>query len=200
NQDITPFAQTYALGTNFYTAGDKDWWQTVVFVDLPSSLATGATDISISNVAGDSVVSSLNIIDGIGQPELFDVDQNGPMNLDQLSVLERIEHFVVSFSASIIPHAIQVDFNHDPDAANGGTGKAYVSNPRGDLKSITWNDDGTNLRVLLTPAQLQSVSDIKDFKFYVSGGITNLASNNIVAVDINGNPVPGVTVEIITAR
>ncbi|MDH5570794.1 MAG: hypothetical protein OEY89_03450, partial [Gammaproteobacteria bacterium] len=32
NQDITPFAQTYALGTNFYTAGDKDWWQTVVFL------------------------------------------------------------------------------------------------------------------------------------------------------------------------
>jgi len=200
NQDITPFAQTYALGTSFYTSGDKDWWQTVVFVDLPDSLPTGLTNIEISNSAGDSATSSLNIIDGIGQAEIFEIDQNGPMSMNQFSSLERVDHFVISFSASVIPHAIQINLSHDPDAATGGVGKAYVSNPRGDLKSIMWNDDGSNLQVLLTPTQIQPLSSMTDFKFYVSGGITNLIANNIVAVDINGAPLTGVTANVTAEK
>lgn len=200
SQDITPFAQTYALGTSFYTSGDKDWWQTVVFVDLPNILPTGLTNITISNQAGDSVTSSLNIIGGVGQAELFNVDQNGPLNVNQLAALERINHFVVSFSGSVIPYAVQIGFSHSPDVTAGGSGKTYVSNPRGDLKSISWNDDGNNLQVVLTPSQSKLLTSLTDFKFYVSGGVSNLLANNIVAVDVNGNPVSDVTASITAEK
>jgi hypothetical protein len=200
NQDITPFAQTYAMGTNFFTSGDKDWWQTVVFIDLPDTLPTGLATINITNKVGASVTSSINIIEGVGQAEGFDAEQNGPLTINQFASLERVEHFVVSFSAGVIPHAIQIDFSHDPDAANGGVGKAYVSNPRGDLKSVMWNDNGSNLQVLLAPAQAQSLSSMTEFKFYVSGGITNLLASNITAVDINGVPMNGITAEIVAGK
>jgi len=200
DQDITPFARTYAFGTSFFTSGDKDWWQTTVFIDLPNTLPTGLANIEVINTQGDSVASTVNIIEGVGQTEVFDVDQNGPLTDAQFSALERIEHFVVSFSGAEIPHAIQVDFTHDPDVDNSGVGRAYVTNPRGDLKNIMWNDNGINLQVLLTPTQLQSVSDMQDFKFYVSGGITNLLMNNIVAVDINGNSVAGIVVDVTAEK
>lgn len=200
NQDITPFAQTYALGTSFYTLGDKDWWQTTVFIDLPASLPVGLATVEISNLAGASVLSTVNIVSGIGQPELFEVDQNGPLNTDQFAALERVDHFVVSFSGNVIPHAIQVSFSHDADVTSGGLGKVYVSNPRGDLKSISWNDDGINLQVLLTPTGMQSVSDLVDFKFYVAGGVTNLAALDVIAVDINGLPVLGVSASVVVGK
>lgn len=200
SQDITPFAQTYAMGTSFYTSGDRDWWQTVVFIDLPDTLPAGLTSIEISNSAGDSVTSSVNIIDGTGQAETFDINQNGPMNPDQFSAMERVDHFVISFSSPVIPYAIQVDFTHDADVNNGGTGKAYVSNPRGDLKNITWKDDGNNLQVLLMPTHLNSISDIKDFKFYVAGGINNLSSDRIIAVDSSGALMTGVVASVIAAK
>lgn len=200
NQDLTPYAQTYALGTGFYTGGDKDWWQTTVFVDLPNNIPTGLTTILISNTAGDFVESTVNIVDGAGQPELFDVDQNGPMSQHQLASLERVEHFVVSFSSAVIPYAIQVNFRHDADSSAGGVGKAYVSNPRGDVKSIMWQDDGNNLQVILTPTQPQVLSSVLDFKFYVSGGIENLLADSITAVDINGSPITDVNVNISAGK
>jgi len=200
DQDITPFARTYALGTNFFTSGDKDWWQTTIFIDLPNTLPTGLTNIEITNTQGDSVASTVNIIDGIGQAEIFDVDQNGPLTETQFAALERIDHFVVSFTGDVKPHAIQVDFTHDPDVNNGGVGKAYVSNPRGDLKSIIWSDNGTGLKVLLTPTQLQAVSDMQDYKFYVSGGITNLLMSNVLAVDIDGNSLTDIVVDVTAKK
>ena len=200
NQDITPYAQTYADGISYFTSGDKDWWQTIVFVDLPDTLPAGLTNIEIRNSQGDTTASSVEIIDGLGEPELFTAEINGPLLPNQFASMERVDHFVVSFSGSVVPHAIQINFSHDPDAETGGVGKAYVSNPRGDLKSILWNDDGSNLQVLLTPTQAQSLSSMTDFKFYVSGGIANLLANNIVAVDINGSPVTSVTADVTAGK
>jgi hypothetical protein len=200
DQDITPFARTYALGTSFFTSSDKDWWQTTVFIDLPNTLPIGLANIEVTNTQGDSVAATVNIIDGAGQAEIFDVDQNGPLTKAQFSALERIDHFVVSFTGTEIPYALQLNFTHDPDVDNSGVGRAYVSNPRGDLKNIMWNDDGSNLHVVLTPTRIQSVSDMKDFKFYVSGGINNLVMNNMLAVDINGNAVLGVVLDVTAEK
>jgi len=200
NQNITPFALSYADSNKFFTGGDKDMWQTTVFVNLPATLPTGLTNIRITNTQGVSAESSVEIVSGIGQEEVFDAEVNGPMTPTQLSTLERVQHFEISFSGSVIPHAIQVEFNHDATADIGGAGKAYVSNPRGDIKSITWNDNGNILRTVITPSQSTPLTNMSDFKFYVSGGVTNLSPSVITPVDINGSPVAGVTVNVTPGK
>ena len=95
-------------------------------------------------------------------------------------------------------HAIQLTMTHDPDVDIGGVGRPFVANPRGDLKTANWEDDGTDLQVLLLPTSGQTLTDMKHFKFYVAGGITNLfvPVSGVEAVDINGDPVVGVTATI----
>ena len=107
--------------------------------------------------------------------------------------MERVAHFTIGFNGSTIPFAIQVDLSHSPDVDHGGSGRAYVINPRGDLKNVTWSDTGTNMRVIILPAKAQALSNVHDYKFYVAGGVTNLTVLNVKAVDINGNNVSGVT-------
>jgi hypothetical protein len=108
----------------------------------------------------------------------------------------RVPHFTVGFNGSTVPFAIQVYLSHAPDADHGGSGRAYVINPRGDLKNVTWSDTGTNMRVIISPAKTQALSNIHDYKFYIAGGVTNLAVSNVKAVDIDGNAVSGVTATI----
>jgi len=83
---------------------------------------------------------------------------------------------------------VQMEFTHD-----SGVGKAYVVEPISGVKNISWTDDGTNLRVVILPAEETSVRTIEDFKFYVAGGVTNLAAVNTQAFDINGGGVTGVS-------
>lgn len=194
-QDLTPYARIYGSLTNSATNGDKDWWQTAVFIDLPTSLATGIATISISNPTGETANSTVEIISGTGQPNGFSTNF-GSLNNDVLASMERVTHYTISFGGSTVPYAIQADLSHSPDVDHGGTGRAYVVNPRGDLKSVTWNDTGSSLRVILTPARGQVLGAITDFKFYVAGGITALQLTSVKAVDINGNAVAGVTANI----
>lgn len=200
DQDLTPFAQTYGVSVNFFTGGDKDIWQTTVFIDLPQTLPAGLANIEISNAEGDTADSTVNIIEGSGTPELFEAELNGPLLPMHMAVLERIDHYELNFSGSEVPYAIELILDHDPDADNGGTAKAYVVNPRGDVKSVLWSDNGSRLKVLLTPTHGQPLNDLKHFKFYVSGGITNLSVNSVNAVDENGNPVLDITASLITGK
>ena len=110
--------------------------------------------------------------------------------------MERVRNDVIIFSGSTVPYAIQLDLTHDPDLDNGGAGRAHVANTRGDLKNAVWSDDGVNLRIILNPAKGTTLTRIKDFKVYVTGGITGLQLVNLKAVDINGNDIPGVTATI----
>ncbi len=196
-QDITPYATTYAALVNVNTTdGDKDWWQTTVFIDLPSSLSTGSATIDITTPEGEAISTMVEIIGGIGEPESFSTQEFGALNVNHLSSLERANHFVVASGGLTVPHAIQVDMTHDPDAASGGVGVPYVINTRGDLKNIIWKDDGVNLRVILTPTKTMTLTDMKDFKFYVAGDITGLQVVGVSAFDINGSPVTGVTANV----
>jgi len=194
--DMTSGAQTYAdLVSSIYTDYDQDWWQTAVFVDLPSALPQGTARIDITNPQGESTYSDVNIVPGTGQPSTFSYIQS-KLNANQLLSMQRIGNYVIQFSGSTIPYALQLNLTHAPDINNGGAGKAHVVNTRGDLKNAAWSDNGTNLSIILNPAKSQALTRFSDFKVYVTGGITGLQLLNLKAVDINGNPVTGVTANI----
>jgi len=196
-QDLTPNARTYAYMVNeVFTGYDRDWYQSSVFIDLPVSLSVGPATIDIVSSQGETASSTLDIVDGAGQPNSFSAVLNGPLTPYQLAVLGRVEHFVVSFSGDSVPQALQLELTHDPDASLGGQGVAHVTNPRGDLKNVAWSDDGTNLRVVLTPAKLTGIETLNDCKFYVAGGIANLALVSLQAVDADGNPIDTVTASV----
>lgn len=197
-QDLTPYARTYsdAVNTNF-TQGDQDWWQTTVFVDLPPGLAAGPANVTVANRQGTSATTQVEIVTGIGTPSPFSAQLAGPLQSHQLASLERVPHYVLRFSGGVLPYAIQLDLNHAPDAAHGGSGRVHVINPRGDIKSVAWADDGQNLRVLITPVRDGAINSFTDYKFYVAGGVTNLALVSLRAFDPDGNLMPGVSVEVV---
>jgi hypothetical protein len=194
--NLTPFAQTYALTTNTFTNGDSDWWQTTVFIDLPTNMPVGNGYIEIATDAGEYARSSIAIVSGTGTRGTFDANPNGPMTPTQLASLERVSHQTVSFSGSTVPYALEVRLSHAPDAAHSGSGYVHVVNTRGDVKSANWNDTGTELRVVLMPAKQQALGDLVDFKFQVAGGIANLSVVSVTACDSNGATVSGISASI----
>lgn len=193
--DFSKYAITYegTITANF-TKNDKDWYQTSVFIDLPTSLPVGATQIEITNPQGLSVISMVEIIDGIGTPSTFTAQNNTNLSTDMLDALTRVEHYNVSFSAATLPYAIEVTLLHDPDVDAGGIGKGFAVNPLGYKKNLIWKDDGTNMKVILTPTNsAKPMDNMNDFKFYVAGNVQNMAITSVSAFDINGNVVSGVT-------
>lgn len=196
DQDLTDGARTYAQTLSEFTATGADWWQTTVFIDLPTSLPTGTTSIRISNPEGENVRASVDIVSGTGQPAALASNPGGPLNVYQLASLERVPHKTVNFSGATIPYAIEVGLAHDPDVDHGGVGRAGVINPRGEIKSVQWSGTGSSLRVILTPSGSRALTNLVDFKFFVAGGITNLSLVDVKAYDIDGNPVPGITASI----
>lgn len=189
-QDLTPFAQLYAQTTaSTFTGPDRDWWQTMVFVDLPDPLPLGPAAVYVYTPTED-ISTSVDIIATTGgHPYIFEAQVLGAVSDDQFQSIGRVPHYTVTFSGATLPQAIQVDFTHNPDASNGGVGKAHVVNPLGYVKNVSWNDDGTNLRVIMTPARDAIIGDMLDFKFYIAGGVTNLVVSSVQAFDVNGDVV-----------
>lgn len=197
-QDLTPYATTYADMVNVnFTGGDRDWWQTTVFVDLPPGLALGPATVTVDNGAGVQATTVVEIVAGAGAPAVFNAELNGPLQPVQLAALERVAHYTVRFSGATLPYAVQVDLHHAPDVDHGGNGRSHVVNPRGDIKSVAWSDDGENLRVLLTPVRDGAIGAFTDFKFHVAGGVSDLALVAVQAFDMQGNPVPGVGAAVV---
>ena len=201
-------ASAWGIGIDSETGGDKDWFDTFVLLDLPSSLNAGAATIDVLT-SGVSILPqpvSVEILPSTGSSYTFNTAEWGPLTSNQIHSMERANHYVVTFSGSAVPAAIQVDFTHDPDRDNAGTGQAYVVHPRGDIKSIAWGDNGTALRVILTPSWHKTAEDaaatslnvetLEWFKFYVAGGITGLQVAAVHAYDINGNDIEGLSATI----
>lgn len=194
--ELTPYARTYAdMINNNFTGRDRDWWQTVVFVDLPATLAPGTAEISISNTAGETAYSTVDVISGAGMPTVFDA-QTGVLSSVQLASLERVAHYEVSFAGSTVPYALELHFTHAPDIDHGGGGRAFVVNPRSDSKNLMWKDDGSNLQVILTPVGTVGPARLTEFKFYVTGGITGLQLMSLDAFDATGAIMSGITATI----
>lgn len=193
-----------ALGVNANTLGnainagatnyDRDWGQTMVFVDLPDPLATGTATIELLQgtvaVAPPIVVT---ILAGAGSANTFTGSSplpTGTTTANMLGSLERSTSYAVAFGgATVIPYAIQLDLDH-----TANIGKTWIANPRGDLKNITWNDAGSRITVMMTPSNGLTPISMSYFKFYVSGGIAGLAyvANSFKAYDINGNAISGI--------
>lgn len=195
NQNIDgdeTFWGTLIQGATLY---DKEWMQGTLVFDLPSTLPTGTTVLLIKayNAATSSwdTINSpiITIVNGTGQSNPFNTTQIGGVSNQQIQSMERANHSTISFTGATIPHAIEINMTHNADVDNGGVGRAYVVNPRGDIKSINWTDDGTNLKVILMPTHNQVLNDMQDFKFYVAGEIIGLTLVSAQGFDTNGNAV-----------
>ena len=177
-----------------HTAHDIDWNQTVVYVDLPSSLPTGMTDITLTGPAGNLTASPLSVavLSGTGQPNTFNVQGSALTSATNfLGTLERRNYYTVNISGSTVPYAVQLALTHTP-----GAGVPWVSNPRGDIKNLAWQDDGTTISVMITPSHGVPLENIKHFKFYVAGGVTGLNVASITAYDITGYPITGINADV----
>ena len=104
---------------------------------------------------------------------------------------------MIEFSGAPVPHAIEINLTHDPDRDNGGAGRPFVTSSRNDIKSISWSDTGTDMKVILMPtAPNKPLQALENFKFYVAGCLTGLAVDSVNAYDLDGLPVQGITAQI----
>lgn len=201
NQDLGSQATTTGgLINGQVTQNDNDWFQTVMVLDLPTSMVTGTATVSVTNNTTSTTLSpsAVTIVPGTGASNMFDIytPWGGDINLlagytKMITSMERAPGYTVTFSSTTIPYAIQVSFTHTT-----GVGVPWVVSPRGDIKSVVWNDDGTTLTVMMTPAQKSAPAQMQDFKFYIAGGITGLTQTSLKAYDINGVAVSGVTATV----
>lgn len=198
-----------ATDINYMTGYDPDWWQTTVFLDLPTAMNIGQARIDLINGVKTIRPIYVEILPGTSVANPFGVYSQPTVGTGtttaqdvQLQSMGRVANYVVKFTGgTTYPDSIQLQFTHDPDSTiTGGVGKTFVVNPRGEKKNLSWTDDGTNLRVMLTSTgdgtnKYGSLTTYKWslFKFYVSGGITGLSQPVVKAYDINGNLMAGVT-------
>ena len=195
---VNPVAQDAGILHLAVTNGNKEYSEKFVMIDLPTTLSTGQTNIDIVSATGDSINPlKVDILPGLGSSNVLGNYNGWSVADSHLQYMERALYYAVDFSTSgsAIPHAIQIDMRHNPDGNSGGTGAAFVTNARADMKSIAWSDNGTDLRVILMPSGA-ALDDMQHFRFYVAGGLTGLVDNGVTAFDINGAPVPGVTANI----
>ena len=61
--------------------------------------------------------------------------------------------------------------------------RTFAVNPLGYKKNLAWNDDGTELKVIMTPSSNAAFDDMKDYKFYIAGGVTNVLVTDVQAFD-----------------
>jgi len=202
-------ASTYGSEINTQnTSNDPDWWETTIYVDTPTTLPTGTADVQVDAADGESYGPiPLTVLPGTGSPATFGTDGiSSGLSANMLESMERMPHYTIKFSGgSAVPAALEVWLSHDPDQTAGGApGKAFAVNPRGEMKNLSWSDSGTNMHVLLLPSGDGTWEDpyfpdsygLKYWKFYVTGGITNVQVTKVAAYDKSGTPISGVSATV----
>lgn len=178
-----------------YTAYDKDLSQTMLVLNLPATLATGTASIVVKDQTNTSVTSApftINVLAGTGSANPFQLNSSANVLTAEMAAnLERADAKTVTFDGMTVPYGIQIELTR-----TAGVGVPWVINPRGDIKTLSWSDDGSTIRAVLLPANGVNLARITNFKFYVAGGVTGLAVSKVAAYDSNGNPVSGVTAQI----
>lgn len=214
-EEETIGALTYTSAINFTTSDDRNWWETVVFVDLPDPMALGDATIVVKDTNTPAIETVSSVVTIIadetgtgtgGTPNAFSSKTEGAPQFNLIDrhfqSMERVPHYEINFSGTTLPYALQIDLTHDPDQANSGTGTPYVINPIGHIKNVSWStvgSNGTDLRVIITPTEQASIRNINDFTFYIAGGITGLAVNGSVqAFDNAGQTINGISASIIS--
>jgi len=178
-----------------------EFLQSLLFLNLPSSMATGNATISIMpdgaaeplpDITVKIVSETGDITSNTGAPASFDNYNDVIIDSAALRSLERSGYKSIDFSTtSTIPHAIQIDITHGNLVGEYYDFASHVVNPRGDLLNIAYKDDGANFRAILTPVKSSGIERIEDFKFYISGGVEKLSPSitSVSGYDVNGNPV-----------
>ncbi len=196
------YTQAHTSGTYItggVTGGDKELNETTLFLDLPGNLSEGAAQIKVYNTATNKLVGYaqwIEILPGEGSPNpmyvLGDPDASG-LTPGEAATLERGVYSTITFGGTTIPHALQLELSRAVDDK-----RAWVVNPRGDLKNLAWTDTGSTIKVIMTPPFGATPSRVKNFKFHIAGGVTGLAlvPGSLKAYDINGAPVTGVSATI----
>jgi hypothetical protein len=190
NQDIDGSEASWGYLISTATGYESEWLQSMLIMDLPTGLPLGTANVLLSVPAYPELstkFTSVEILNGSGSSNLFSASGSGDISDQQIQSLERANHYNISFTGATIPHAIEINMTHNADVDNGGVGRAYVVNPRGDIKNINWSDDGINLKVILIPTHDKPLSDMQNFKFYVAGEITGLTLVDAQGFDANGN-------------
>ena len=134
----------------------------------------------------------VDILPGTGSANPF--QQNNSSNTLSpaiLASLERADAKTITFSGPSVPYGLQVELTRTP-----GIGQPWIVNPRGDVKNISWSDDGSTIRLLLTPSNGVNLTDLIHFKFYVAGGVTGLSVSSVKAFDANGNSISAIAAQI----
>lgn len=180
----------------FVTGNDKDFAQTMLIVNLPATLPVGAATLRVLDQTSAQVgpTISVQVVAGTGVAHPF-TGTSGSLTPQIISALERAPDVkTVRFTGGTVPYAIQLDLTRTP-----GIGAPWLINPRGDLKSLSWGDDGTRIRVMLLPANNVNPTNMAVFKFMVGGALSGLAIDpvSIKAFDSSGNPVSGVTASLL---
>lgn len=195
NQSLDFNAHVHGAQLNSWYMEDKDLAQTMVFLNLPMGIATGIANVQLTkNGAPLGAPFAVDVLPGLGAANTFDGFNGGPVSLsaEQLATLERANGSVVTFTtASVVPYSIQLEVARSP-----GVGTPWVVNPRGDVKNVSWSDNGSVMKVIMSPVNGQSLTQMIHFKFFISGGVTGFGAPTVKAYDVNGNPISGVVATI----
>lgn len=170
---------------------ENDWSSTMVLIDLPTTLSPGKASIGLQ--AGGVAITnpiSIEVLPGSAPngPNNFPLTDFGGIAA-MIRAAERAPHFTVRLdhASGIVPHSVQIDFIRTLAAE----GKPWVTHGRGDIQNILWSDNGTLLKVIITPVNGITVDRLSDFKFYVTGAVTGITVNSVKAYDIAGNLLSG---------
>jgi len=198
-EDYGIFADIYASSLENSLANfDKEWWNTVVFLDLPDDLPLGINTIDMTAGAQPLNQAEIEIIAAGGAPNPFSTNEGGDLTPSHLANMERAPYYTVSFvnsTGSTVPYAIEVQLQHD----NSGSGVTHVVNPRGDIKNVSWDDNLGDIKVILIPTH-GPLGRLLHFKFYVTGNITGLQVIDTKSYDINGNLITTEQIDAVVTQ
>ena len=173
------------------SGANREWWLTVLCLDLPPDLPAGPAVLAVAGPDGSPAGPpiALEILEGSGAPTgLAGLGLEPAQAAEALAALERAAHATLVFRGPVVPHAIQVTLTRTP-----GVGAPWLVNPRGDLKNMSWADDGTTIRVLLTPTTGRTPGDLLDFTIVVAGELAGLRVGTVRGYDRSGTAVAGLT-------
>ncbi|MGV8991374.1 MAG: hypothetical protein ACOH1Q_08240 [Thiobacillus sp.] len=179
-------------GVRGLTQGDNDWSENIVLLDLPTNIASGMASLQLTS-GGVNLTPApipIEVLSGsVATSQPFKYFQGTNPLQAPFTGAERAPHFVVQFTgpASTIPNSIAAVFSR----TLGSIGDPWVTHGRGDLKNLMWSDNGSEIKVMLTPVKGTPLSALKDFKFYVTGSVASLNLTSLKAYDASGNPLSG---------
>ncbi len=118
----------------FSTGGDKDWFETLVYLDLPPSIAPAAASVDV-RVGGTSILPqpiALNVPDAAPNARHpFETFETGPLTTNQFRVMERADHYTLSPGADV--HADDSRMSMSTPSVTSNSAKTFFRSSRGRL-------------------------------------------------------------------